>query len=109
VASADGKILELVGDALIQIEPHIGRWECEAELFAKSSRVLHAITRLFIQIITLCIEAQVHIARPALSRLFKATFTARLDANVEALRNCSSTLGQELWTAAEEGAKLDLY
>lgn len=99
----------MVGDTLTQIEPHIGRWECEAELFAKSTRVLHAITRLFIQIITLCLEAQVYFARSAISRLTRAAFTAPFDATVEALRRCSATLGQELWTAAEEGAKLDLY
>jgi hypothetical protein len=109
VAAANSRILELIGDALTQIEPHIGRWECEAELFAKSPRVLRAITRLFIQIITLCIEAQVHFARSAFSRLVKASFTASFDTTVEALRKCASTLGQELWCAAEEGAKLDLY
>ena len=105
MAYADGRILELVGDALIQIEPHIGRWESEAELFVKSSRVLHAITGLFIQIITLCIEARVHFARSALSRLVRASFTASFGTTIEALRNCTNILGQELWTAAEEGAQ----
>ena len=94
----------MVGDALIQIEPHIGRWECEAELFAKSSRVLHAITRLFVQVITLCVQARVHFARSAVSRFIKAAFTASFDNTVEALRSCTAALGQELWTAAEEGA-----
>jgi hypothetical protein len=94
----------VVGDALIQIEPHISRWEREAELFAKSPRVLDAITRLFIQIIALCIQAQVHYARSAVSRLIKAAFTASFDNTVEALRRCTVALGQELWTAAEEGA-----
>jgi hypothetical protein len=51
----------------------------------------------------------VYFARSAFSRLVKASFTASFDTTVEALRKCTSTLGQELRTAAEEGAKLDLY
>ena len=91
-----------VGEALTSIVRSIGRYECEARLFAYHSRVTEAIANLFAQILSYLVQAKLHFTKSKFVRAAKAAFGHNLNSLYLGIEKRTIFLDREIRTASEE-------